>query len=227
MEKRKGSKVLITLVTSTILLTSLGALPIQAKSYKEEPIHAKMNSYGNAYGHQKNDKIYYSTDNVSEEMDELTPYIDVKNNKFILNLPNDVKISQDLRKKVDSQLKLTNEQIREENYLIDKESKIASPANEIQFYAAGKTSIKFYWNRARVYISAFALRAGLASGAYIAGTYFSGNFLNGVIALATFSASEALKDGIWFDWNYFLGGAGAGILGPAGLPLGITKTGLQ
>lgn len=126
-------KKLFTYICSLILLLS-SALPIYARD-------------------TSNKNVYYSSSNISENLNELDPYIQVKDNRYVLTLPSNVILSDELECKVDESLKVANEFIKKNNYEIGS-NKIAHPKNEIIPMVYGRNAFYIHWNYFEIWMDA-------------------------------------------------------------------------
>lgn len=69
---------------------------------------------------------------------------------------------------------------------------------------SGVTTVKFYWNYARVYLSARDARFGIASGIGVAGLYIPHPAVKAACVIAG-AGTSYITNGIWFDFNYYTG----------------------
>lgn len=120
------------------------------------------------------------------------------------------RLSQTDYEKVLLQVNNTNEMIaktiKENNLVV---SAIDSTGNtivlkEILTRKNGKTDIEFHWNYARIYIDGNNVRLAVQAGFIIAGVNIPAKVVATVCGLLGLAAGE-IKDGIWFDYNYFIG----------------------
>lgn len=111
------------------------------------------------------------------------------------------------------QVKNTNEQISlaiSDDKDVNTDISVVDPNNGemtlITQYgrAAGKTAIKFYWNYARIWIKAADLRNALQVGFAIGGVYAPTKAIIAAMSIAGIAANN-IKNGIWFDYNYYAG----------------------
>ncbi|MEG0410083.1 MAG: hypothetical protein RR538_03895 [Erysipelotrichaceae bacterium] len=155
------------------------------------------------------DAVAETTANNYTYLSELDKYVSVKDNKFILNIPENVDISQEVRYAAEQQIAISNQKINENNLTIDPNTKTAHTSS-ISPRKWGKNDMQFGWNYVRVYIDAGNLRLILAGGvgavggalAALATTVGMGAAIGGVTAILGIQAS-GVKDGIWFDYNFF------------------------
>lgn len=69
--------------------------------------------------------ITYTSDNISPGFNELDPYVKVGNNSFILRLPDNVRLSDELNIKITNHLNSINQSIDENSLVIDPLTGIA------------------------------------------------------------------------------------------------------
>lgn len=95
---------------------------------------------------------------------ELNQFVKVENNQYVLDIPDYVIIDNNLKNDLIIKNKEINKIILEENYLINPETKVASPS--IRTRAYGVNSISFIWNAVIVKMDAGLVRllAGLGTG---------------------------------------------------------------
>lgn len=121
---KKLKKVFIPLLSFCLIALGFGFTNIQAKE----------------------NETYYDINSISESYEELEEYIKVQNNQFVLDLSKGIVLSDELNTKIAHQLETTNTIIRESNYIVDVNTKIARPKNEISSRKYGKNAIYFHWN---------------------------------------------------------------------------------
>lgn len=140
-------------------------------------------------------------------------HFDSKSQEFKIDLENlKLVLSQEEVKIIVEQVNTTNEKIKsslnDKNsefsiYVVDSNNnKIA--LNENFSRKRGKNDIEFYWNFARIYIDGNNVRLALQAGFIIAGVNVTSGAVATVCGLLGLAAGE-IKDGIWFDYNYFIG----------------------
>lgn len=111
-----------------------------------------------------NNHALYSSDTISDQLEKLDPYITVKNNNFVLDLPDNITLSKKLENQVLESLKSTNQFINENNYEIGSD-KVARPRNEAITRTYGKNAFYLHWNYFEIW-----MEAGLTKNLAIAGT---------------------------------------------------------
>lgn len=164
------------------------------------------------------DAKYYDINNVSESMEELTPYIKVKNNAYVLDLPNTKTISSNLNKHIQMQLNYINNLIVKNNYVININTKVAKPRNEIQARSYGKNAVYFHWNYLELYLDAGLVQNITTSG--FGALFGAGSFLVPVMAahpvitlgvgvifalIVNAISSANIRDGVILHLNFYKG----------------------
>lgn len=166
-------------------------------------------------------EIHYDIHNVSESMEELTPYITVENNQFVLKLPENVTVSSELQNKVQEQLNGTNTTINVSNYVIDSKTKTAHPKNEIQTRKYGKNALYIHWNYLEFWLDAGLLqtlyKAGAAGAitaivaafppivAFIAAHPIAGLTIAAIVSSVVDSAiGFGVKNGLIVHYNFYM-----------------------
>lgn len=158
----------------------------------------------------------FDLNNTSLSMNELTPYIKVINNNYVLELPKDISLSDDLKFKVESVLKMSNKTINERGLTIDP---ISKQAYEIYGFRSANsknyTGLSWNWNYVRVYLDSkiFASLFSLSGNALVEGAKkaaeragFAGFWINVgafAIKLVVGYVSTSYPNGIYIDLNYF------------------------
>lgn len=137
-------KKILSLISSFTLIFSL-SVPIYAMDVTPQNTH-------------------YSSENISDNLEELDPYISVKNNLFVLDLPSNITLSKELENKLIEILGSTNKFIQNNDYVIGID-KVARPKNEIITRAYGKNAFYLHWNYFEIWMD-----AGLTKNLAIAGT---------------------------------------------------------
>ncbi len=151
-----------------------------------------------------------------EETDVLTPYVKVIDNQFILSLPDNIEISQELKEKALQQLNSSNKVIREQHLTINAETMVAEKVYFINtkksvFRSYGRTGIlKTGWNFVRVGLDAGLTKdiitVGVAGAAGYLGFLVSGPGAAAVVAAVSGVVGNHvanIRDGVWFDYNAF------------------------
>lgn len=177
-------KKLLSLLVSIMTVFSLAIMPISAK-----------------------EKVVIE----SENYEELDRYIEVVNNEYVLNLPDNVYLENDDLANVEKMLTESNNAIRENDLTINPNTKTAILSG-VQTRAWGKNDIEFHWNFVRVYIDAGNLRIALTVGvgglggalAFLATSGWAAGAIGAATAALGIAANN-VTDGIWFDYNYAFG----------------------
>lgn len=201
-------KSLIALLCCFLLLT--GFTPISAKPIKKE----------------------FNLQNVSSTMDELNEFIIVDNNKFVLELPEDVSLSKDLTAIVNALLNTSNVSVKNRNLKIDPKTKTAyemvsntdpilnnlsrNGVSILRWVAyTGRTGLSWNWNYVRVYLSGAVFTGVATVGGEIAKSKaIAAAKLAGFTGLRVSVAGYAIlgiaatvgasfPQGIYIDLNYF------------------------
>lgn len=175
---------------------------------------------------EKTNKLRILTENEIKLIDK---YIQIKNKRFYLNKNNS--ISNEL-------YELAQNYINQSNKLLDQyQGKLFVNNNQKKIYGSGlltrspgKNDIEFNWNYARIYIDASNVQIGLHSVITVGQAVIPSASIKLALGLLNVAVTQ-IKDGIWFDYNYFaggLGGAGAFITAnPLLIAAGITNAGFQ
>lgn len=177
-------KKILSMLMSIIMMFSFSMLPTQAK-----------------------EKLVIT----SSDYHEVDPYIEVVDNKFVLNLPDNIYIEDENLVIINELINKSNEEIAKNNLIIDLNTKSATLSG-VSTRAWGKNDIEFYWNFARVYIDAGNLRIALTVGvgglggvlSYLATAGWAAGAIGAVTAALGIAANN-IQDGIWFDYNYLTG----------------------
>ena len=153
------------------------------------------------------------------ETNQLTKYVTVKNNQFILTLPSKVNVSPEIIAKAKDELNASNKVIAESGLTINPTTLVAEKIvsvnpGDIQVRSYGKTGIlKVGWNYARV-----GLDAGLVKDILIGGVSGAAGYLGFIVsgpgaaaivaAVAGIAGNHVgnIKNGVWFDYNIFTRG---------------------
>lgn len=164
---------------------------------------------------------YYDLTNVSESLEEIDPYIVAQDNRFILTLPDNVTLSVELQQKIETQLDTVNKVIADSNYVIDKNTKIAHPENEISLRKYGKNAIYIHWNYFEIWMDGglvnTLVKAGVA-GAVVAiaaafpplVAWIAANPVSGVVLVAVVASildsliGYSVNDGVIVHYNFLM-----------------------
>lgn len=174
---------------------------IEVKENGQQEVHGKDNA--------SSLKTFDQENNIITDLESVDPYIYVQNNQYVLNLPSNVTIPQEIKTQVDELVAASNSIIKDQKLFINPETKIARPL--IQTYAAGKNAVEMHWNYARVYLNKKTVNslvhATLSGGSTAVGGLLGG--IGGATAgafIGTFISnqigSSPVSNGMWFDYNY-------------------------
>ena len=149
----------------------------------------------------------------------LTKYISGVNNRFILKMPDNIKVSDSVRKRAIAELSASNALIEKYDLTIDTNTKTANATfidgviirNGIHPRKYGKTGIlKVGWNYVRAGLDAGltkdVITAGVAGAAGYLGFLASGPGAAAVVAAVSGVVGNHvanIKDGVWFDYNIY------------------------
>lgn len=168
------------------------------------PVFAKEQSV------PENTQITSSSSDYSTNLNELSQYVTVENNQYVMNLPNNADIPSNVINDANAMINYSNQQIKQNNLTIDPVSKIASSSG-IQTRSWGKNKVEFHWNYVRVYIDAGNLRlyyqVGVAAlGGALAAVAENPLLIGAISGVTTGLGMQAdkIKDGIWYDYNFIL-----------------------
>ena len=151
-------------------------------------------------------------DVTKKEFSKYDKYVKVIDNKYVLELPSNIKIPNETLKKVQAQIDCSNRLISENNLTINPQTKSAIKLGKCTD-GEGVNSVEFYWNYMRVNISVSNWRILLTMGAgAIEGFLMELLSISGPVAVGIAGAigaglssiiGEYVKDGVWFDLNHF------------------------
>ncbi|NEW63504.1 hypothetical protein GMA11_08995 [Granulicatella sp. zg-ZJ] len=165
-------------------------------------------SNGVAYAENVSKQIY-TLRNLSEyEVKLIDKYVFIKNDRFYLK-SND-KLSDELKYLAEQYIQKANKSLDEYegHVFIDYSSKKIMGLSLLS-RAPGKNGLEFHWNYVRVFVDAGALniilQGGLAGGLSMLASKFSLNNHLGSAIGAMIGQAAQQNDGIWFDYNYFVG----------------------
>lgn len=165
-----------------------------------------------------------------EEEAKIEPYVELTPNGYVLNAnPYSEEINRLALKKIaraNESISLSGE-IQRMNY----SNKTVTTASASMF-SVGGTYIEFYWNFARVYLSAYTINYIIqALEAVVSGVLVNHPVVDGVFRIVAQSGVFYVQDGIWFDFNYYyaaIGGMAALATGnPSLFAISITAAGWQ
>ncbi len=153
-------------------------------------------------------------DVTKREFSEYDKYVKVIGNKYVLELPSNIKIPNETLKKVQAQIDNSNRLISENNLTINPQTKSAIKLGKCT-NGDGVNSIEFYWNYVHVCLCRVLIRTILqstvgAAAAAIGAALSVAPEVALVVAGAFFAGvssyiGDTVNDGVWFDYNYFTG----------------------
>lgn len=151
----------------------------------------------------------------SDKLTKFEPYVNIKNNKYVLEIPSNIKksINKDDLVFANKHVKDLNNLLVENNIkdvsiengftIIIDESKIDGISNDISINNGisklnnsitmssksaykGVTKIEIHWNYAKVFLSSSAVKSIMVGGAAVAGSYFKNVVIGTKIVLTVF-----------------------------------------
>lgn len=136
------------------------------------------------------------------DVEKIDPYVKVLDKKFVLEVPQNIDVSEAALEQAQELIDSTNQIIQENDLFVDPETKTAVSTGMLT-RSAGHNGIEFHWNYARVYISKGTLQT-LGGGLTLGGIWIPHPVISKVAASLGFVVSLA-PNGIWFDYNYAIG----------------------
>lgn len=165
-----------------------------------------------------------------EEEAKLEPYVELTPNGYVLNAN---PYSEEINRLALKKIARANESISLSGEIqkMDYSNKTVTTASASMF-SVGSTYIEFYWNFARVYLSAYTVNYILqALEAVVSGVLVNHPVVDSVYRIVAGSGVFYGQDGIWFDFNYYyaaIGGMAALATGnPWLFSISITAAGWQ
>ena len=143
-----------------------------------------------------------------EEEAKIDPYVELTPNGYVLN---DNPYSEEINRLALKKIARANESISlsGEMQTFDYSNKSVTTTSASMF-SVGSTYIEFYWNYARVYLSAYTVNYIIqAAEAIISNVLVNYNAVNLVFQILADSGAFYVQDGILFDFNYFYAAVGA------------------
>lgn len=143
------------------------------------------------------------------EIEQITKYIKIQNNRYILESNND--LSKELNYLAKKHIEKTNSLLEQYNgnLFVDNSSKTILGSTLLD-RSPGKNDVEFHWNYARIYIDAPNIRllgsgmiGAAAGGLGFALKTFGLSVLISAISNMVGQKLSEVQDGIWFDYNYF------------------------
>ena len=165
-----------------------------------------------------------------EEEAKIEPYVELTPNGYVLNAN---PYSEEINRLALKKIARANESISLSGEIqkMDYSNKTVTTASASMF-SVGGTYIEFYWNFARVYLSAYTINYIIqALEAIVSGVLVNHPVVDGVFRIVAQSGVFYVQDGIWFDFNYYyaaIGGMAALATGnPSLFAISITAAGWQ
>ena len=165
-----------------------------------------------------------------EEEAKIDPYVELTPNGYVLNAN---PYSEEINRLALKKIARANESISLSGEIqkMDYSNKTVTTASASMF-SVGSTYIEFYWNFARVYLSAYTVNYILqALEAVVSGVLVNHPVVDSVYRIVAGSGVFYGQDGIWFDFNYYyaaIGGMAALATGnPWLFSISITAAGWQ
>ena len=165
-----------------------------------------------------------------EEEAKIEPYVELTPNGYVLNAN---PYSEEINRLALKKIARANESISLSGEIqkMDYSNKTVTTASASMF-SVGSTYIEFYWNFARVYLSAYTVNYILqALEAVVSGVLVNHPVVDSVYRIVAGSGVFYGQDGIWFDFNYYyaaIGGMAALATGnPWLFSISITAAGWQ
>lgn len=165
-----------------------------------------------------------------EEEAKIEPYVELTPNGYVLNAN---PYSEEINRLALKKIARANESISLSGEIqkMDYSNKTVTTASASMF-SVGSTYIEFYWNFARVYLSAYTVNYILqALEAVVSGVLINHPVVDSVYRIVAGSGVFYGQDGIWFDFNYYyaaIGGMAALATGnPWLFSISITAAGWQ
>ena len=165
-----------------------------------------------------------------EEEAKIEPYVELTPNGYLLNAN---PYSEEINRLALEKIARANESISLSGEIqkMDYSNKTVTTASASMF-SVGGTYIEFYWNFARVYLSAYTVNYIIqALEAIVSGVLVNHPVVDGVFRIVAQSGVFYVQDGIWFDFNYYyaaIGGMAALATGnPSLFAISITAAGWQ
>lgn len=167
-----------------------------------------------------------------EEEAKIEPYVELTPNGYVLN---DNPYSEEINRLALKKIARANESLSLSGEIktFDYSNKtVTTTSTSASMFSVGSTYIEFYWNFARVYLSAYTVNYILqALEAVVSGVLVNHPVVDSVYRIVAGSGVFYGQDGIWFDFNYYyaaIGGMAALATGnPWLFSLSITAAGWQ
>ncbi|QBR46760.1 hypothetical protein [Leuconostoc kimchii] len=158
-------------------------------------------------------KVASNEDTATDNYSKYDKYVKVVDNRYVLSIPNDVKIDEATITKINTQLVEVNATVDESGVKINPVTKVAiinSPVtgNTMLRYSAGRNGFEVHWNYVKIFISRTDLNKfkNIGSGALGAWIGARGGVAGAVIGAAVggiIAEYGSFPGGMWFNYNYF------------------------
>ena len=165
-----------------------------------------------------------------EEEVKIEPYVELTPNGYVLNAN---PYSEEINRLALKKIARANESISLSGEIqkMDYSNKTVTTTSASMF-SVGGTYIEFYWNFARIYLSAYTINYIIqALEAIVSRVLVNYPTVNLVFQILANSGVFYVKNGIWFDFNYYyaaIGGMAALATGnPSLFSISITAAGWQ
>lgn len=165
-----------------------------------------------------------------EEEAQIEPYVELTPNGYVLN---DNPYSEEINKLALKKIARANESLSLSGEIktFDYSNKTVTTTSASMF-SVGSTHIEFYWNYARVYLSAYTVNYIIqAFEAIVSGVLVNHPVVRAIFNIVAGTGVFYVQNGIWFDFNYYyaaIGGMAALATGnPWYFAISITAAGWQ
>ena len=142
-----------------------------------------------------------------EEEAQIEPYVELTPNGYVLNAN---PYSEEINRLALKKIARANESISLSGEIqkMDYSNKTVTTASASMF-SVGGTYIEFYWNFARVYLSAYTVNYIIqAFEAIVSGVLVNHPVVREIFNIVAKSGVFYVQNGIWFDFNYFYAAIG-------------------
>jgi hypothetical protein len=150
-----------------------------------------------------------------EEEAKLDPYVELTPNGYVLN---DNPYSEEINRLALKKIARANESLSGEIQVFDYSNKtVTTTSTSASMFSVGSDYIVSYWNFSRIFLSSYTVNAVIQLlEAWVSNVLVSYSALDLVFQAFYGSKIFTVRNGIWFDFNYFY----AGIAGMAALATG-------
>ena len=162
-----------------------------------------------------------------EEEAKIEPYVELTPNGYVLN---DNPYSEEINRLALKKIARANESLSGKIKTFDYSNKtVTTTSTSASMFSVGSTYIEFYWNFARIYLNSYTINFIVqVLEAWVSNVLVSYSAVD--IVFNGFFGSKIfnVRDGIWFDYNYYYGALVAtAFYNPYALLAGITQAGFQ